>query len=476
MPVRQIADGMLADLKPKPSPASVAASARSVLDMITKAATPVTKTMTDTPPARPTYKMRMNQFVAPGIDVGLDGQTMAYVKPDAKQARQIFASKYVPMTDGSRILTDCDKKTMSQRGYGNVPDSKLQTVSKTMRIGFNNTLVDTSNGKIVASHAPVIHHYNNAVKTDFPKGPGGAAPNKMWEDGTYEEMFAKVSKEYPAVHERIKFKAPVDRRRKIFNLQAMTGAEVFGDAMLRKTLQDSFAEDRLAELKTAARKALPLATEQQLEEAAQGLRAARRQQEIARRLKLPETNPLVMAAAAAEVRAEQMAKQEAGAIAGNLAKQAEERHAVDVARLREGRRARFVGGVLRHVTPGLVLKGAREARAEREATFRQLLGETIGKGPSPRSMFAPVGGRTATAAESAAVRTEASVPVSTAAARRKERRGGAGGPLPVEITLPRSPPREKDEIFSSSSSSPASAYLGKVIAKIPKTKLKKIAM
>jgi hypothetical protein len=439
MPVRQIADGMLADLKPKPSPASVAASARSVLDMITKAATPVTKTMTDTPPSRATYKMRMNKFVAPGIDVGLDGQTMAYVKPDAKQARQIFASKYVPMTDGRELLRDCDKKTMSQRGYGNVQDSKLQTVSKTMRIGFNNTLVDTSNGKIVASHAPVIHHYNNAVKTDFPKGPGGAAPNKMWEDGTYEEMFAKVSKEYPAIPEKIKFKAPVDRRRKIFNLQAMTGAEVFGDAMLRKTLQDSFAEDRLAELKTAARKALPTATEEQIEQAAQGLRVARRQQEIARKLRLPENNPLVMAAAAAEVRAEQESKEETGAIAGNLAEQAEERHAVDVARVREGRRARAASGLVglaRAAIPGKVLGGAREAKAEREAAFRQLLGEKIGKGPSARSTFAPVGGRRATTAESAAVRREAPALVSAAAERREERRGGAGGPPPFVIEAP----------------------------------------
>jgi len=220
----------------------------------------------------------------------------------------------------------------------------------------------------------------------------------MWEDGTYEEMFAKVSKEYPAVHERIKFKAPVDRRRKIFNLQAMTGAEVFGDAMLRKTLQDSFAEDRIAELRNTVKKVLPTATEQQLEEATQQLRIARRQQEIARRLKLDERNPLVMAAAAAELKSEKESKREAEAIAGNLAEQAEERHEVDVARLREGRRARAARGLL-----GLV-----RARTE-----------------------------------TSAVRTEASAPVSAAAARREERRGGAGGPPPAEITIPTSPPREK---------------------------------
>jgi hypothetical protein len=247
-------------------------------------------------------------------------------------------------------------------------------------------------------------------------------------------MFAKVSKEYPAIPEKIKFKAPIDRRRKIFNLQAMTGAEVFGDAMLRKTLQDSFAEDRLAELKTAARKALPSATEEQIEQAAEGLRVARRQQEIARKLKLSETNPLVMAAAAAEVRAEQMAKQEAGAIAGNLAEQAEERHAVDVARVREGRRARAAGGLLglaRAAIPGKVLGGAREAKAERESAFRQLLGEKLAKGPSARSTFAPVGGRRATAAEAAAVHEEGPALVSGAAARREERRaaGGAGAPV-----------------------------------------------
>ena len=431
MPVRQISDGMLADLKPKPSPASVAASARSVLDMITKAATPVTKTMTDTPPARATYKMRMNQFVAPGIDVGLDGQTMAYIKPDAKKARQIFASKYVPMTDGKELLRDCDKKTMSQRGYGNVPNSKLEAVTKTMRIGFNNTLVDTSDGKIVASMANVISYPNTAVKMDFPKGPGGTAPNKMWEDGTYEQMFAKVSKEYPAVHEKIKFKAPVDRRRKIFNLQAMTGAEVFGDAMLRKTLQDSFAEDRIAELRTTARKALPSVSEETLDQAVQQLRIARRQQEIARRLKLDERNPLVMAAAAAELSAQQKSKDELEGLASNLAEQAEERHAVDVARLRQGRRARVLSGFVesgRAAIPGKVLAGAREAKAQRESSFRQLLGEKLAKGPGVRSIFAPIEGRAATAAESAAVRREGSAPVSGPAARREERRGGAGAP------------------------------------------------
>lgn len=436
MPIRQIADGMLADLKPKPSPASVAASVRSVLDMITKAATPVTKTMTDTPPARATYKMRMNQYTSASRPLEmLKSKTGEYVNADAdpyfaltaEGGRNVFRSKYVPMTDGTTLLHDCDKKTMSQRGYGNVQDSKLQTVSKTMRIGFNNTLVDTSNGKIVASHAPVIQHLNNAVKTDFPKGPGGAAPNKMWEDGTYEEMFAKVSKEYPAIPEKIKFKAPVDRRRKIFNLQAMTGAEVFGDAMLRKTLQDSFAEDRLAELKTAARKALPTATEEQIEQAAQGLRVARRQQEIARKLKLPETNPLVMAAAAAEVRAEQLAKQETGAIAGNLAEQAEERHAVDVARVREGRRARAASGLVglvQRAIPGKVLGGAREAKAEREAAFRETLAEQLERGTARRAL-----GRRPTEAEAAAVHEEAPALVSGAAARREERRGGAGGPL-----------------------------------------------
>ena len=79
--VRQVADGMLAKVGPKPSIAKLSASVAREQAVVTSKSGKINPTMLDVPPVGGTYKMRMNRFVARDISVGLDGQTKAYIKP-----------------------------------------------------------------------------------------------------------------------------------------------------------------------------------------------------------------------------------------------------------------------------------------------------------------------------------------------------------------------------------------------------------
>ena len=305
MKVRQVADGLLESVRPKPSISSLRSNISREKAVVTSKSGPVTLSMRDKPPVGATYKMRMNEFVAPNIGLGLDGQTKAYIKPNAKEAKAIFASKYVPFTDGTQLLTGANKKTMSQYGYGAVPCSSLPSAPKVRRIGFNNTLADTTGGKITESLAPVRKYLNNAVYTDFPKGPGGASPNKLWVDGTYEDTMAAIHKKQDEGTKDLDLTAPRDIRKEVFQQQALAGAQVYGDELLKQNLEDEFAAERAAQIQSAARASRPHATEEEIAAIGRDVAVARRAGLIERQLRLPAGSPIAEAAAVAEIAAEQ---------------------------------------------------------------------------------------------------------------------------------------------------------------------------
>jgi len=346
----------------------------------------ITPTMKDTPTVYGQYKTRMNKFVAPDVGLGLDGQTKAYIKPTPAEARAIFKSKYVPFSDGTELLTDASKKTMSQRGYGNVPVSTLDKISKVARIGFNNTLVDTSSGKITFSMAKpldmkgIMAHPNNPVCSDFPKGPGVGGSAPMWEDGTYRDTVNAIHKvqDAPVVQFPSMMKDP---RRAVFDTQALVGEQVYGNELLKQTIDDEFATERFDELRRSARIARPLATEQELNGLVEALEVARRQERIARQLKLPATSDVVRDAAFAEIRAEQIASDERAELAENQARLAQERHDYDVEQLRKQRVRGGLRGLFGRL-PGAIraqqairsgLEATRERREAIQATLRAKL-------------------------------------------------------------------------------------------------------
>jgi hypothetical protein len=277
----QVADGYTV-MMPKKTRSN--ASMMKARAMVRGYATPTTATMTDTPPARATYKMRMNQISTGAVGLGIDGQTKAYIKVAGKDAKTLFSSKYVPMTDGTDVLMGCDKKMISQRGYGNIVARKPVAVPRGDRIGFNNTLVDTSKGKIEPSMAYTKTYPNHTVCSDFPKGPGGIEPNPMWKDGTYDEMLGQVQKVHNEIPREMGFVPEMDRRREVFNLQSLAGGEVFGEALLRQEISNSVLGQK-RDLETSKLSRLfPEATFGELQEAQGRLERNKRIADIAKRL------------------------------------------------------------------------------------------------------------------------------------------------------------------------------------------------
>jgi hypothetical protein len=132
--------------------------------------------------------------------------------------------------------------------------------------------------------APVIHHANNAVYTDFPKGPGGQNPNPMWEDGTYDEMLGQVQKQHVAVPEEIKFLAPPDPRKSQFNAQALAGGEVYGNALLRKEISDYVAGQEKQKREIKARTVLPYGRPEEIAEVVREITTKENAEKIAKKL------------------------------------------------------------------------------------------------------------------------------------------------------------------------------------------------
>jgi hypothetical protein len=378
--VRLVADGMYADVGPRSKISNIRASIAKTRDMVASKSGAITPTMRDTPTVYGQYKTRMNKFVAPDVGLGLDGQTKAYIKPTPAEARAIFKSKYVPFSDQTELLTDASKKTMSQRGYGNIPKSTLDKITKVARIGFNNTLVDTSSGKITFSMAKPMAQPNNPVYSDFPKGPGVGGSAPMWEDGTYRDTINAIHKiqDAPIVQFPSMMKDP---RKAIFDTQALVGEQVYGNELLKQTIADEFATERFDELRRSARIARPLATEAELNGLVESLEVARRQERIARQLKLPATSDVVRDAAFAEIRAEQIASDERAELAENQARLAQERHEYDVEQLRKQRVRGGLRGLFGRL-PGAIraqqairsgLEATRERREAIQATLRAKL-------------------------------------------------------------------------------------------------------
>ena len=362
--VQQVADGMLAKVKAKPSIERLSANIARERAVVTAMSGKITRTMLDTPPVGGKYKMRMNQFVAPDVSIrGLDGQTKAYIKPDAKQAKAIFSSKIVPMNDGTELLTGAKKKTMSQFGYGSVVTSSLPSAPKVKRIGFNNTLADTSGGKITESIAGVPTYRNTAVCVDFPKGAGGASPNKMWVDGTYEETMAAIHKKQDERSKDLDLKAPVDIRRQVFNQQALAGAQVYGNELMKQNLEDEFARERLEQIRAAVRSQRPGASNAELDRLVLDIEAERRAGRIAQQLRLPPTSALALQAARAQITDELNTRRKTRQIAVTQAEQAEARRQAQAA---EQRAAQELARV------------ERERLAEGRRRFARVLGELPG--------------------------------------------------------------------------------------------------
>ena len=187
--------------------------------------------------------------------VGLDAKP--YIHISDVEAKHIFGSKSVPMTDHTGILKGADKRIMSSRGYGAVPACHPVAVPKSDRIGFDNTLTDTTGGKLKVSKATIIHHPQNAVFTDFHKGLQQGydpATQPMWADGTYEHMKSQVTKEQTGLLRDIKFAEPIDRRREVFNLQSLAGGEVFGDMLLRQEISGYFKDRDIESIKGLIRR------------------------------------------------------------------------------------------------------------------------------------------------------------------------------------------------------------------------------
>lgn len=318
--VRQVADGMLAKVGPKPSIAKLSASIAREQAVVTSKSGKITTTMLDVPPVGGTYKMRMNRFVARDISVGLDGQTKAYIKPTAKEAKAIFSSKYVPMTDGTQLLTGADKKTMSQYGYGNVVTSSLPSAPKVRRIGFNNTLADTSGGKITTCMAGVIKHPNTAVYTDFPKGAGGASPNKLFVDGTYEETIAAIHKKQDERTRDLTLAPVRDIRKEVFQEQALAGGQIYGNELLKQQLENEFADQRLGQLEATLASIYPSGTPAELGNIRDRVEIERRAARIAQQLSIDAGSQTAFDLAELDYRGEQQRRERTAAIGAPVAR------------------------------------------------------------------------------------------------------------------------------------------------------------
>jgi hypothetical protein len=366
--IRRVGDGLKIGQQQPDTIAAIRASMDRLRERVTRKSGGITPTMTDTPTVYGQYKTRMNQYVASGINLGLDGQQSAYIQPTKAQGKKIFASKVVPMDDGTGLLEGAEKRTMSQRGYGNIRTSRTEHAMPMHRIGFNNTLADTSTGKIKMSSASpldykgIMMHPNNPVYSDFPKGPGQGGSAPMWEDGTYASIYAQIQKKQETTGP-ITFQEPRNPRSEIFTAQSLAGGEVFGNELLKQTLEDEFANMKTEELTAAARAARPLATEEELEKFALDLKVERRAERIAQQLRLPAGSQIARKAAEAETSAEQKKRNEAREVQANLAAQAVERERAGQEQRRSGVRNRIGRLFSRVGVPGVIKGLAREREA-----------------------------------------------------------------------------------------------------------------
>jgi len=289
----QVADGLYLNM---PNKTRSGASAMKAREMMRAAATPTTRTMTDTPTVKgqgPALNLNKHTMVSAPlgvVQVGKGGpianiDANPYISLSQKGAKAVFASKYAPMTDDTYMLQSCGQKTISQRGYGNVVANDPVKVPKGLRIGFNNTLVDTTGGKISACVATTKTHPNHAVYSDFPKGPGGSSPNPMWEDGTYAGMLEAVMKKQ--AESPVSFAPPKDRRREVFNLQALAGGEIFGDALVRLQMEGYMFAQKMETYRDLARKQLPGGNLEEIERLAKDIGREKSISETARRLGIP---------------------------------------------------------------------------------------------------------------------------------------------------------------------------------------------
>lgn len=171
----------------------------------------------------------------------IDGQ--AYPTINQKGLKDVFASCFVPLDDGNKVLIEPDKKTISQRGYGNVVKRKPVGVPKGNRPGITNQDVD------------VIKHKNNAVYTDFPKGAGRTDTTIIWRDGTYDEAVLSATRQPRGIVPDQTFAdilATNPRMREVA-LASQVGAVAYGDALARAEMEKYFNMEKKEYDKTLLR-------------------------------------------------------------------------------------------------------------------------------------------------------------------------------------------------------------------------------
>lgn len=88
--------------------------------------------------------------------------------PSDKELGELFGNR------GDTFLKEAPARIMSQRGYGNIRSKYPIDPSKDINTTYPEYKLHTG--------------IFNCVKSDFPKGAGGASENPMWVDGTYEDM------------------------------------------------------------------------------------------------------------------------------------------------------------------------------------------------------------------------------------------------------------------------------------------------
>lgn len=393
---RRVGDSLKIGQQQPSSIATLRASIDRITARVTSKSGGITPTMTDTPTVYGQYKTRMNQYVSPGISLGLDGQQSAYFHPTKEQGKKIFGSKIVPMSDGTCLLEGAEKRTMSQRGYGNIRTSRTEHAMPTHRIGFNNTLADTSTGKIKMSSASpldykgIMMHPNNPVCSDFPRGPGHGGSAPMWEDGTFAMIYAQIQKKQEMTGP-LTFQAPRNPRNEIFTAQSLAGGEVFGNELMKQTLEDEFATMRNEELVAAARATRPLATEQEINDLALGLQVERRAERIAQQLRLPPDSQIARNAAQAETTAEQKRRDDLRELQANMAVQAIERERAGQTEGRAGIRNRIGRLFSRVRVPGMIRPTpvAVSPSAEPLSAFSSSSSSSSGFVPQDVTSFSP---------------------------------------------------------------------------------------
>jgi hypothetical protein len=160
----------------------------------------------------------------------IDGQ--AYPSITQKGLKDIFESCYVPMDDGNKVLVQPDRKTISQRGYGNVVKRKPVKVPSGNRPGITNQDVITR------------HNTNVSVYTDFPKGAGSKDTQIAWRDGTYDEAVLSATRKPRGEVPDQTFADILSNnpRWSEYALASQTGANVFGNIQVAREVAKAIAD------------------------------------------------------------------------------------------------------------------------------------------------------------------------------------------------------------------------------------------